>query len=227
MDSFLKSRLIEYKNWIETGKIRYSAKIIPVNESLEEKQWILPSDQVLEILRKARTIALSDCICRSHYKRCSNPLNVCLLLNQYGETFIEKGVSKKISYEKANTVIETANENGLVHLSLYRPDHELYALCSCCPCCCHDLQLLLNYKQESLIAHSDYIAVTDMEKCIHCGECIPRCYFHARKFDNNEMLYDSEKCYGCGLCTTVCPANATVMNPKKDSQVQKTLSVDS
>lgn len=214
MDNFLMPRLEDYRNWIEAGKIRYSSKIVPANESLEEQQWVLPSNQVLDILSKAQTIALSNCICRSHYKRCSNPLNVCLLLNQYGEKFIRKGVSKKISYDKAVSVVETANEKGLVHLSLYRPDHELYALCSCCPCCCHDLQLLLKYDQAGLIAYSEYIAATDMDKCIHCGECVSRCYFHARKIDNDTMLYESNQCYGCGLCITVCPVNSTVLVQK-------------
>jgi heterodisulfide reductase subunit A-like polyferredoxin len=63
-----------------------------------------------------------------------------------------------------------------------------------------------------LIAYSEYFAATDMDKCVHCGECVSRCYFHARIFDNEMMSYDAQKCYGCGLCISVCQANATLMD---------------
>lgn len=138
-------------------------------------------------------------------------MNVCLLLNQYGRTFIDKGLSREISFEESMSVLKTANERGLVHLSLYRPDHELYALCSCCSCCCHDLQLLLDFQQDVLVARSDYVAETDMDQCTHCGECIQRCSFKARIRENDEMVYNVQKCYGCGLCVTTCPVGATAM----------------
>lgn len=215
MDDFLKPRLAKYQTWIEQEKIRYSSRIIPVNESIEGKQWVLPTNQILAILKKANTIALSDCICRSNYKRCTNPLNVCLLLNQYGQKHIKKGTARNISFEDATSVVKMANEKGLVHLSLYRPDQELYALCSCCPCCCHDLQLLLIYNKGQLIAHSDYVAATDMDQCVHCGECIQRCYFNARSIENENIFNNFEKCYGCGLCVTVCPVSAISMHQRE------------
>jgi Pyruvate/2-oxoacid:ferredoxin oxidoreductase delta subunit len=214
MDDFLSTRLDKYTAWLDDRKIAYSSKIVPVRESLENKQWILPTEQVLEIIASAATIALTDCLCRSHYKKCDHPVDVCILLNQYGRKCIDKGQGREISLDEAARVLDTANRQGLVHLSLYRPDHQLYALCSCCSCCCHDLQLLLDYKQDTLVVHADYAAQTDMDQCIHCGECIARCAFKARKLENDAMVYNTKNCYGCGLCVTTCPVGATMMKPK-------------
>jgi len=137
--------------------------VVPIKESIGDEQWILPTEQVLGIIKSAESIALVACVCRNHYRRCTKPVEVCLLLDDYGERFIEKGIAKKISYERAMTILRVANREGLVHLSLYRPDHKLYALCSCCACCCHDLQLLIAHRQSQLVAHSDYVSLTDTE----------------------------------------------------------------
>ena len=53
MDGFLKPRLERYKRWIHTGKIRYASQIIPVKASMADTQWILPSGQVVDILKQA------------------------------------------------------------------------------------------------------------------------------------------------------------------------------
>ena len=110
--------------------------------------------------------------------------------------------------EEAAAVLKQADENGLVHLSLYRPNHSLYALCSCCPCCCHDLQLLLRYRQSRLVARADYTAATDIARCTNCGECVDCCPFGAREIVEGALHYQPERCYGCGLCVSACPTEA-------------------
>jgi ferredoxin len=208
MDDWLKKRLDKYDEWLDSGKIAYSSKVIPIRESLHSPQWILPTVQVLQIIKDARTIALTDCICRTHYKRCDNPTKVCLILNGRGQSIVDKGLGTAISFEEAASILTTANERGLVHLSLYQPDHELYALCSCCACCCHDLQLLLSFNQKRIIAHADFIAQNEPDACTHCGECVDRCVFGVRAMREQEMVYDPDRCYGCGLCITTCPVSA-------------------
>ena len=211
MDTFLEERLEKYDKWLRQGQISFSSKVIPVGESIKAPQWILPSEQVLEILRDARSIALTNCVCRSHYHRCDNPVEVCLLLDEYGDKFVANGGARHVSFEEATEVLCYANERGLIHLSLYRPDHKLYALCSCCPCCCHDLQIIRLYNRSELMVRSEYVAVTDMEVCIHCGKCIDRCIFDARTWEEGHMMYNADACYGCGLCVTTCPVDATFM----------------
>jgi ferredoxin len=211
MDQFLKKRLINYEKWIDDETISYSSKVIPIAESVDITQWVLPMEQALSILKNAKSFALAKCVCRRHYRRCDHPVEVCFVINAQAEKDVKNGDARYITLEEAADVITIANKNGLVHLSLYRPDHEIFALCNCCPCCCHDLQLLMKYGRDELICHADYVASTDMDLCTHCGECVDRCHFDARQLNNEKLNYDINKCYGCGLCVVTCPTGAIVM----------------
>ena len=208
MDDFLKSYVTKYDRWRQEGSFSFSSKIIPVNESISASQWILPSDQVLQILKDAESFALTDCICRIHYSRCENPREVCLLLNKRSDQAVEHNTARRISLADASEVLKEADKRGLVHLTLYVPGHSIYAICSCCPCCCHDLQLLVNYHRMDLVTRSDYVATTEWERCIDCGICVDRCVFGARSVKDNKLVYNAEDCFGCGLCVSVCPENA-------------------
>jgi ferredoxin len=216
-DQFLEKYLEKYDKWLGAGEIPYSSRVVPVRESLEAKQWVMPREQALEILRSAETIALNDCVCRSHYKRCDNPLDVCFLIDEYAVKRVEKQTARYIDLEEAEDVLRKADKRGLVHLTFYMPGNKIYAFCSCCECCCHDLQLLKFYNRTDLIARSDYIAVTDMGICTDCGECIDRCLFNARTWQEEKVHYNPELCYGCGLCITVCPVEATELKHQTDS----------
>ncbi len=197
--------------WLKKGQISYSSRIVPVSESFDARQWVLPTEQAIEILRKAQSAALQNCECRTHYKRCDKPVEVCFLLDEVGEKLVSKGEARHVSLTEATDILRKANESGLVHLTLYKPDHQIFALCSCCSCCCHDLQIVKVFGRKDLMVHSEYIAVTDPDICIHCGECVDRCVFGARAFRHEQMEYHAEACLGCGLCVTICPVEATSM----------------
>ncbi len=210
-DPFLEKRIIRYDKWLKKGKISASSKVIPVSESLSGQQWVLPTEQVKEILGNAESVAVQNCACRSHYNRCDKPLEVCFLLNSVGDKFVSSGKARYVSSAEISEILKKANENGLVHLALYMPDHEIFALCSCCSCCCHELQIVRLTERKELMVRSEYIAVTDFEICVHCGECVDRCFFKARIYDGKEMGYNPQACLGCGLCVEICPADATTM----------------
>ena len=114
---------------------------------------------------------------------------------------------------EAVDILKKANQSGLIHLSLYMPDHEIFALCSCCPCCCHVLQIVKNYDRKDLLVRSEYKAIIISEDCIHCGECFDRCVFSAIILQDGIMEYNADECLGCGLCVSSCPAEAISMEP--------------
>ena len=195
-DPFLEKRLIKYDEWLSKGQLSFSSKVVPVSESFDDKQWVLPTEQAMEILSNAKSVALQNCECRIHYKRCDKPLEVCFLLNEVGDKIVSKGQARHVSLSEATDILRKANESGLVHLSLYMPDHELFALCSCCSCCCHDLQIVKLYKRKDLMVRSEYVATTDSDACIHCGECAERCVFGARVHEDEQMEYNADACLG-------------------------------
>ena len=210
-DPFLTKRIAKYDDWLEKGQISYSSKVIPVSKSLGPKQWVLPAVQALDVLEKADSLALQPCECRTHYQRCDNPLDVCFLLNEVAEKYVAKGKARHVSLEEAKDALALANESGLVHLALYMPDHQVFALCNCCSCCCHDLQILKHFERRDLVVRSEYIAATDAELCMNCGECVDRCVFGARTIKDGQLDFDAGACLGCGLCVTVCPVEAVSM----------------
>jgi hypothetical protein len=179
-DAHLETRLARYDRWVREGKIPFSSKVIPVRESVTGQQWVIPTEQVIDFLRNARSFVLIDCECRTRYMRCDHPVETCFLINDAADHYKAAGMGRDLSIEEASRVLQQANERSLVHLTVYNPDQYVYAVCSCCPCCCHDLQFLKVYGRGDLIAHSEYVAWTDMQACTHCGDCIERCVFGAR-----------------------------------------------
>lgn len=216
-DAFLEKRLARYDQWLNTDQISFSSKVIPVSASLEANQWVLPTEQVMALIGKAASVAVQPCECRTHYQRCDKPLEVCLLLNEVADKLVAKGEARHVDLVQAAEILKKANQSGLVHLGLYRPDHEMFALCSCCACCCHDLQIVKQYDRKDLMVRSEYTAATDAEACTHCGACVERCVFDARVFEDGVMTYHTDACLGCGLCVPVCPVEATRMVPQEPS----------
>jgi Pyruvate/2-oxoacid:ferredoxin oxidoreductase delta subunit len=213
-DAYLEERLAQYDAWLREGRIPSSSKVIPVGEALEVKQWVLPSEQVIEFLRGARCCAVTRCTCRSHYQRCDNPLEVCFLLDDAADQAVADRTARYVDLAEAARILRQADERGLVHLAIYKPEHAVYAVCSCCSCCCHDLQFLRIYGRSDLVARSEYVAQTDVGACTQCGACVQRCVFGARLWQDGRLSYDAGACYGCGLCVTACPAGAIVLEHK-------------
>ncbi len=210
-DEELEKRMHKFDGWVKEGKIPSSSKVIPVQQSLESLQWVLPTQQVLEILRNSRSFALAKCLCRTKHKRCDNPLEVCFYTNDVADKMVTQGAARRVSLQEAVETLKLANEHGLVHLTIYNPEQHVYALCSCCECCCHDIEFMQKLGRPDLVAHADYVAVLDTDNCTECGACTERCVFGARSGEPGAVMFDQDKCYGCGLCVSTCGSHATRM----------------
>lgn len=208
---FLNDTLARYDRWQEEGRLTHSAKVIPVSRSLAAKQWVMPTEQVMHHLRNSRSFALAHCRCRTLAGHCDRPREVCFTTNDFADAWVDQGIARRVSLDEARRRLHEAAESGLVHMTLFNPRQHVFAVCSCCPCCCHDLQFLLKHGRNDLIARSQYIARTDAEACLHCGACVERCIFGARALQGDRLVFDPQACYGCGLCVTACPAGAVAL----------------
>lgn len=188
-DKYLEERLAKFDKWIQEGKIPSSSKVIPLQESLSGLQWVLPTQQVVQLLRNLRVLALADCDCRVRYNHCDNPREICILTNDTADRWVAEGKARYIGIEEAQERLKLAHEYGLVHLTFYNPEQYIYALCSCCECCCHDLQFLKKYQRPDLIAHADYVAAVDTGACVSCGTCVRRCIFGAQEEDDGAVIF--------------------------------------
>jgi Pyruvate/2-oxoacid:ferredoxin oxidoreductase delta subunit len=215
-DEELEKRMTMYDGWVKEGKIPSSSKVIPIKESLGNLQWVLPTQQVLEILRNSRSFALANCLCRTKHKRCDNPLEVCFYTNDVADKKVEQGAARRVGLQEATEVLKLANEHGLIHLTIYNPEQHVFALCSCCECCCHDIEFMKKLGRPDLVAHADYVASVNKDKCVHCGACAERCVFGAQVMQDGEAVFIQERCYGCGLCVTSCPSNAITMTLRSE-----------
>lgn len=210
-DEELEKRMHMYDGWIKEGKIPSSTKVIPVQQSLEYLQWVLPTQQVLEILRNSRSFALANCSCRTKHRRCDNPLEVCFYTNDVADKKVEQGAARRVNLQEAAEALKHANKHGLVHLTIYNPEQHIYALCSCCECCCHDIEFMKKLGRPDLVAHADYIAIVNTDACAQCGACAKRCFFGAQSGESGAVVFDQAKCYGCGLCVSTCASHAIHM----------------
>lgn len=211
---YITTRIRKTEEAINSGELKYSSKVILIEKAIKITQYMLPTEQAIDFLKKAKLIALTKCGCRVVFKNCHKPIDVCILLDEEAEELVGRGYAKPITLKEAEETLKIANTAGLVHLTLYLPSQKIYAIRSCCPCCCHDLQALIKYGKTLFVVKSDYTVTIDRNMCIDCGTCIKRCIFSARKIQNGKSIVIEENRYGCGLCITTCPTEASTLMPR-------------
>ena len=192
----------------------HEVRVIPIEKTIPMK-WgeILPYEKISEIVENAKTIAITECACRTMSRRCDNPTDVCLLFNEFADIIIERGIAKRISKEEASSILTLTEDLGLVHqLNNMEPEGYQF-LCNCCSCCCSFLRGMIVFGKKGVTAKSRYISSVDSELCDGCSICATRCRFGAMNIVDSKAVVDKEKCFGCGLCASKCPTHAVQLIP--------------
>ena len=187
-------------------------RTIPVERTISMK-WgeVIPQESASAVLESARVIAQAECTCRVMERNCDNPTDVCIVLNDFAENFIERGAARRISKEEALEILARTEELGLVH-QLNNTDSDGYEfICNCCSCCCMVLRAMMILGKEDICYQSRYLARVDPEKCDACGLCVERCQFGAMAIHEGLAEADKTRCFGCGLCASGCPTEAIEM----------------
>ncbi|MDY7040802.1 MAG: 4Fe-4S binding protein [Chloroflexota bacterium] len=192
-------------------------RVVPAHNAVKT-EWILPYDDVREILLNSKNFRVRDCICRVQQdhigRRCDFPLRVCLSFSSTERP----PRPDDISQEEALAILDQTEEVGLVHTVSNVMEGVAY-VCNCCGCCCGILRGINDWGIENSVAHANYYAVIDSDECLGCGTCIERCQVHAISEQDGVALVDRERCIGCGLCVTACPNEVAQLQRKPDNEI--------
>ena len=154
---------------------------------------------------------VSNCGCREGRGRCSRSrMDLCLMFRD--ETACSGSGMKEITLTDVLGIFDEAADKKLVARPFRdEPDRTIVdGICFCCDDCCG---YFLDRTEKC--DKGTQIESTDMINCSFCGDCVPACYFGARKMVDDELVVARDECYGCGMCVQSCPEDAISMVMRK------------
>lgn len=194
-------------------------KVLPLDEAITGADRVLfPYLFLRDQVRKARVIAVAECICRKEAmllgEGCGGPLESCLMFGAAAEYYVENGFGRRIGPDEALGILEEADKAGLVHAGVNAK--HLSNICNCCPCCCASLKGITKKGFDKRgFMNSMFVARVDEGLCTACGICLDRCPVGAMSVERVAEV-DDERCLGCGLCATTCPAEAVKVSLREE-----------
>lgn len=178
---------------------------------------VLPLEDTLEFIdKKEEQPYLALCDCRMLKGACDKPVLTCITYRTAPNSFVKRGLAKKITKQEAMQVVKDADKAGLMHT--VNPG----GVCSCCTDCCYLFRAARALDSRGTWPRVHYRAVLDEDKCIGCRSCMRRCHFNvfdlkkdkAKENDGKRLpvqMVSPDSCVGCGLCVTGCPADALTL----------------
>ena len=209
-DSRLLDEYIDFfmtKSWYGTKTSQH--RIIPVTRSLTPEMEIMPYEHAENIIRAQSKISVANCICRTEKamigEGCGHPKEVCMAFGTGAHYYIENGLGKEITQEKAIEILHQAMESGLV----LQPGNgqKVWGICMCCGCCCGLLKSLKKMDKPAEIAHTNFFAQNSPDDCTACGACVEMCPMDAISLEETAEV-NLNRCIGCGVCVGACPSDA-------------------
>jgi electron transport complex protein RnfB len=190
--------------------------VVTIEKTIPYGMDIFPHEHAIRLVEDSPHVALGQCQCRFSVQKCDAPLDVCIMLNNWADFTIHRGLAVKVSKDEAIDAMQRADQAGLVPTTTNTKGAVPY-ICHCCPCCCFMLRGIVEFKQSTL-ASSSFLAVVDKDACVGCGDCVERCPFHAMVLDEDDRAQTTaEHCYGCGVCFSACPCEAISMTKRAKS----------
>jgi ferredoxin len=203
-------------------------RVLPIEETVSPDNAVLDIESTRTFIREADRIVVIPCVCRYTAKEmgrspdCPAPENIdlCMLLNGFGDEVVDRGIGEEISIKKALEYLDLAEDAGLVHLGRNNVNRDMM-ICNCCACCCTGLYAL-NVVNYPSYAPSRFRVRLDESACTGCGTCVDRCQFLAIKVGDIAEI-ELDKCFGCGNCVKTCPGGALILEEvRPEAHIRKT-----
>lgn len=196
-------------------------KVLPIEKDLPAGTEIAPYESLTKIIEGAKAWAVGDCICKKERAmkghRCDRPMEVCMAfapIENYFEGFFW---GRPITKDEAFSILNKAEEAGLVHMVTNVQEGQYY-VCNCCSCCCGMLKGILEFGFNNAVGKSRFVAAVDESRCSSCSVCVDRCQVNAISIDNAATI--NERCIGCGLCVGSCPSGAIRMQEREAKEIE-------
>lgn len=199
----------------------YAGFLVPVDGSLGRGVEIMPYENIVELVKRARVGQIWPCSCKSFRKADEGiPRGTCMLIAEVAsldDTMVKYPNTGCMPAEDVLKKLKEFEDIGLVHqiMCVSSPQgRKMYVLCNCDNKACVPMYIKTRYNIPMVRASGFVCEQEDLEKCTGCGKCEKRCLFGAVKLEGGKPVLDSEKCFGCGLCVTTCPAGIRKMKRK-------------
>lgn len=199
-------------------------RTIPIEQSLDFEQSISTYDDLRTIIENSEgPISVAECICRKGKDLIGDPCKKsslresCFSFRTSANMYIEKGLGRKVSKEEAISILEKAEEDGLV----LQPANSLRPrnICTCCGCCCEVLLNQKRFPEPARLFATNYYAEVDEDLCVGCGICEDRCNMDAVKIIDNISHINKARCIGCGVCVPTCTSEAITLHKKEQETI--------
>ena len=204
------------------GGERPQGRIVPAYKAILSSPEILPWEDIREIIKSARSIAVTYCTCRRRKgavgKKCrSSHATVDIQFNLSAEYLMSRNAGRRLSIDEALALIDQCEELGLIHTcensTRMRPR---WGMCNCCTDCCMIYEPLNRFQVPvtKCVAKSRYEARVDEGLCNGCQDCMDWCAFDAIEMVKSEgskeyrAFVAPAKCMGCGICVLKCEPQA-------------------
>jgi Pyruvate/2-oxoacid:ferredoxin oxidoreductase delta subunit len=180
-----------------------------MNGSQVPCHYVCTHEEARKLVEGHKQFWVSNCGCREQRGQCARSrMDVCLAFNP--EDQASGSGKREATVKDARAILDEAADKHLVARPFRNKERTATdGICFCCDDCCG---YFLN--PEEKCDKGDLVAVTDLDQCTDCGECVPVCHFGARAMEGDKLAVDPERCYGCGLCASVCPLECIEMVPR-------------
>ena len=161
--------------------------VIPVEKAIPAESKSLPIEHLSHWLKKYEGhIGVSVCSCRKQQRiRGEGSGDVegewCIGVGDFADYCRETNHGHDITYEEAMEILQKAEDRGYVHqITNIDGENKIFGICNCAVGVCNALRTSQLFNTPNLSA-SAYVAESDPEKCVACGQCAKVCPAGAAK----------------------------------------------